>query len=110
MTGCTCLQIKRGGPRRSGSGLDGSGTMDLGTALETIVGARVGVWWDEDETYYKVRSSLVLLKLGALTWHQLPFQKLILPFHSTTCEVVPGSMESREMKLMQCRGVCMPVV
>lgn len=28
--------------------------MDLPTALETIVGARVGVWWEEDETYYKV--------------------------------------------------------
>ena len=28
--------------------------MDMAAALETIVGARVGVWWDEDETFYKV--------------------------------------------------------
>ncbi len=60
------MQIKRGGPRRSGSGLDGSDTMDLGIALETIVGARVGVWWDEDETYYKVRSSSCAAQTGCL--------------------------------------------
>ena len=45
-------------------GLDGSGAMDLGTALETMVGARVGVWWDEDETYYKVRNSCHAAQIG----------------------------------------------
>jgi len=48
------VQVKRGSTRRCSSGLDNNGNMDLGTALETIVGARVGVWWDEDETFYKV--------------------------------------------------------
>ena len=58
--GTSVVQVKRGGARRAS--LEGSGVMDLGTALETIVGARVGVWWDEDETYYKVcwRSSIEL--------------------------------------------------
>ena len=45
-------------------GLDGTGPIDLGTALETIVGARVGVWWDEDETYYKVRDSCRAAQIG----------------------------------------------
>ena len=47
-------QAKRGGGRCRSSGLDADGNIDLATALETVVGARVGVWWDEDETYYKV--------------------------------------------------------
>lgn len=49
------VQAKRGGARCRSSGLDADGNIDLATALETVVGARVGVWWDEDETYYKVR-------------------------------------------------------
>ena len=61
------LQLKRGGPRRSSSGLESSRVIDLGSALETIVGARVGVWWDEDETYYKVRRSfgVAWVRLGS---------------------------------------------
>lgn len=53
---CGCLdcpvvvQAKRTGTRSRSCGPD---SMDLPTALETIVGARVGVWWEEDETYYK---------------------------------------------------------
>lgn len=64
------MQLKRGGPRRSSSGLEGSGVVDLGTALETIVGARVGVWWDEDETYYKVRRSCGVFGSGSATQRQ----------------------------------------
>jgi hypothetical protein len=48
-------QAKRGGGRCRSSGLDAAGNIELATALETVVGARVGVWWDEDETYYRVR-------------------------------------------------------
>ena len=44
-------QAKRTGTRSRSCGPD---SMDLPTALETIVGARGGVWWEEDETYYKV--------------------------------------------------------
>ena len=59
---CGCLDIvpvgmqaKRTGTRSRSCGPD---SMDLPTALETIVGARVGVWWEEDETYYKVGATL----------------------------------------------------
>ena len=49
------VQAKRGGAGCRSSGLDADGNINLATALETVVGARVGVWWDEDETFYKVR-------------------------------------------------------
>jgi hypothetical protein len=52
----TSAQAKRGGGRSRSSGLDANGNIDLAAALEAVVGARVGVWWDEDETYYKARN------------------------------------------------------
>ena len=59
--------------------------MDLGIALETIVGARVGVWWDEDETYYKVRSSSCAAQIRGLamaTFVSSGKWRVVLPRHA----------------------------
>ncbi|CAL8467270.1 g6807 [Coccomyxa elongata] len=43
----------RGGRGRGGGGSTRDGQPDLTHALEAVVGCRVGVWWADDEAFYK---------------------------------------------------------
>ena len=79
----------KGGRSRAATpkGCEGRGVLDEPGAGEAIIGARVGIFWEDDETFYKASSSVCtmlqsidILRLSIRTMKTIQIAGLNMPW------------------------------